>query len=1791
MSPLDLSHRTVLVTGAAGQMGRAIARQLATTGAHLVISDGQGPDAVREALVRADTRPDALVTMLIDTADAPDARTAHDLFLASAPQQGAVLLTVCRPGIEALAAAELSRLAADLGVPFRANALVVPDGAGESQAEALGQLVGFLLCDAASAIDGRVVSPHPAPSLGPGPAGPPDDAIAVVGMGLAVPGASTPEELWALLTEGEPVFTEPGGRLDVDAIWSADPAAPDKTYSRVSGFMSGFVPHPKLRREIASGAFGSEEYTAVWLRHSLLGATENVTVRPGDRQLFAVGLTPDGSQHLEQSLITSSVRTHLTRTGHTVPDTLRAHYPLGDRPAEDVLPYRIARDAAHDLPADAEIVVVDTACSSSLYTIDLGARALRAGETDIAFCGGAFALSAQNLVLFAKLRGLSHTGRVRSLDRDADGVLFSDSAAVLALKTHARAVADGDTVHGYITGFGGSSDGRGKAIYAPNPAGQVRALQRAWSAAGIAPGDVDWIVAHSTGTPAGDRTETNALTRCAGAGKTWTVTSNKSLVGHCGWAAGAVSAIHALLALRHGVIPAQRQFRALPEDSPASIRVPTRDLPWPKARGHSRTVGVSAMGFGGTNGHLLLSDQPSFSPGPHGAPGRDDPAVVVACATHLPDEPDEARLARWQAGADPDWPASFGDDYPLPTPAEARLAPSAIAAMDRSQLMALRCADRLVGDWIHDTDLTERTGVIVGHTGPTRSARAHALRYSLDELTEKVTEPAGIPARVLGDQVRATTRPINEDVYPGLMPNIIAARVVQRLDLHGPNLTLDAGRDSTTSALATALRYLRDGELDLALVLGVNAATEPVPGRATPAEAAIGFAVTRLSTARRHGMEVLGELSLAPGTAATDGNPPGTARDHRGAEGAVAVLRALYAAGTRTAIQPAEDRHSPTLLVTPGDPAARIPAEDNPAATASGESAAPVPADSVPAGTSNLRGHLARHALVLRPVPAQKIRARRAALPPAALVLTDAPEGLADAGIPADALVVAPRTSRHDADRDAALPFAVTRVTEPEELTELLAGTGREVGGDIRVVVSGAPAAPQEVPRHLLDLHDLAFLAAQARTGRLGAGGSYAVLVHDAGREPTPAPHAGLFCGLVRSLAQELPGCLAYALVTDCGDALTGLAELAEESTARRHIPVAHRTGGIRYEYLLVPVEEPSEREPVGLPDDPVIVASGGARGLTAHLVHELVAERAPRAVWLLGTGPDPDPRDAETDVAPRPQALRDLMSRFPGETPAQLGRRYDRLVQHHERARTIAGLERACGPGRVHYRQCDVLDENAVHKVVEEITAAEGRVDIVVHGAGLARSASLPRKKLADFRAVRDVKVRGYVNLRDALAGQRPALWCNISSVSAFTGLRGEPDYGAANEYLLLASARARAVEGRDETALVSGLWVESGMAAAHTPGGAFLARQGEIGQLTDEQGRAFFRSELRGRGSHGLATTWIGEADWTTLQRTAPGFRDICRAAVEHAPEPRHTVPTRSRRAFLHGSPHREGTTAVWTFTLGLEDHPYLLDHLVDGRPTVPGTFILEMAAEAAAELAPGLVPVRFTDVKLSQFIRATRARWPRTLSVAATREDDTVRVRVTTPAAGAVPEREHTRMVVHLAVAPPTGPWCPPLPGSGSAGAPNTYELPGTPVELGGVFTSLRSPRLEPDGGSARFQPTPLQGGGPFGAFILPSTALDCLLRTSVLDGRQPGEDIPVIVPVALDSVDLYTQANDLELARQWPEGLQLRHWFGPAAQDEASALVGPDGRALLRVTGISGAVRDRFDPVNRTWRTAR
>lgn len=753
------------------------------------------------------------------------------------------------------------------------------------------------------------------------------EKVAIVGMGIVVPNASSAQEFWQLLEHGEPVFTEAPDRYPLNAFFSAEPDTEDQSYARTSGFLTRFVPCPEVTAEIDADRFSESEQHPVWLRHCLTQAKTGVAARRTDRFACYIGTSIIASQRADEAILVESVAHQMacrlgTNPGSTASEKSRLHTLLREHFGHPTaalprfLPDAMVASAIAGLVGpDCEVGVVDAACSSSLYAVDLGAKALIAGDCDIAYCGGVSGVSPRYNVGFAKLHGLTRSGRVRVFDATADGTLFSDGAAVVTLKLLDRAITDNDQILGVLAGFGGSSDGRGKAIYAPNPVGQRLCIERGRRAAGLTCDDVDWTLAHATGTPAGDSVELRTLADTAPA-TGQLCTSNKSLIGHTGWSAGIVSVVHLLLALRGERIPAQRQFRASSEtgDHAGGLRIPRQSTPWPADAGRPRIAGVSAFGFGGANAHLLIQD---YRPGhlPRNRADRSlDPLVLVAWSAHLPGDPTRAQVESLLASGGAPPIRRFDGGYPIPPFSETRLPPATARAVDYSQLMALHVAAMFVTEhgemW---APVRETTGVFAAQTGPVPSSADHLIRCYATDLGAFFTGTDAPAFASVLDQARAATPPTTKDTLPGLFPNILAARLANRYDLHGPTMAVDTGRNAALTAIGIAARYLRTRELDLALLLGLNANTRPDLAELVGinanrlAEGAFLLAFSRQEVARARGWPILAHIDLGPVEPgpATISNEAADAVSYLGADGAVAMLRALY-------------RTTPSVLAIPG---------------------------------------------------------------------------------------------------------------------------------------------------------------------------------------------------------------------------------------------------------------------------------------------------------------------------------------------------------------------------------------------------------------------------------------------------------------------------------------------------------------------------------------------------------------------------------------------------------------------------------------------------------------------------------------------------------------------------------------------------------------------------------------------------------------------------------------------------------------------------------------------------------
>ena len=221
-------------------------------------------------------------------------------------------------------------------------------------------------------------------------------------------------------------------------------------------------------------------------------------------------------------------------------------------------------------------------------------------------------MGTNSFVKFSKIGALSATG-TRPFGDGADGFVMGEGSAAFLLKRLADAERDGDRVYAVVRGLGGSSDGKGKGITAPNPIGQQLATARAWENAGLDPATAGLVEAHGTSTKVGDVVEVESLaTVFKGAARgSIALGSAKSNVGHLKAGAGAAGLLKAVFAVHEKMLPPTLHahppnpgidFAATPFAANHELRE------WKPANGTPRRCGVSAYGFGGTNFHVVLEE-------------------------------------------------------------------------------------------------------------------------------------------------------------------------------------------------------------------------------------------------------------------------------------------------------------------------------------------------------------------------------------------------------------------------------------------------------------------------------------------------------------------------------------------------------------------------------------------------------------------------------------------------------------------------------------------------------------------------------------------------------------------------------------------------------------------------------------------------------------------------------------------------------------------------------------------------------------------------------------------------------------------------------------------------------------------------------------------------------------------------------------------------------------------------------------------------------------------------------
>ncbi|WP_300674591.1 type I polyketide synthase, partial [Desulfoluna sp.] len=719
-----------------------------------------------------------------------------------------------------------------------------------------------------------------------------NDEIAIIGMGCVYPDALNTDAFWKSIEAKHYSIKEVDpARVDLSPFYSENRKAMDSTYSKIAATVDDFAFDPT--------AYGQDPETGHQISRSqqmALVATFEALEKAGYPQgkglplastavIMGSCLGNETSHHLNLKYYYPELRWHLEQSeafkALSEDEKAKVLTHLKDRMAGDyhnespdcaTLNIEASRVAAA-IGARGANYVVDAACATSFAALDSGIKELLSGSHDVVISGGLnTSINPETFIGFAKMGALSAKGSY-PFDARSDGFVLGEGAGVVVLKRAKDALRDGDTILGIVKGVGSSSDGKGKAIAAPNPDGQEYALHRCFEQTrGLTFDDIDFIEAHGTSTILGDITEIKTLKRVYDQGRPKGVSSVKSQIGHLLGGAGAAGLIKVLLAMKHAILPPNGQFeKASPkhELENSKLYIIKDAKPWVTENGKPKRAAVSAYGFGGINYHAVVEELTAS----YKAPARtifpdttwdfnDDRIVISGMGTVLPgglstdafwetlvdgkkmlsempedrlhldyfvNEEADFSLPRVKAGVIPNY--SFNN-------LKYRIPPKTAKSIDRAQFFALDAATQAIdeacgGNRDKMFGKGNKTAVIMGSISGEKHVE-NIVRTRAPMVARFIAETPGvdpIKSAKAGEALLASIRERfmenNEDTTPGLLTNIITGRIANFFGANGANFVVDAACASSGIAADLSVKGLRAGDYDMVVAGGVDASFYP----------------------------------------------------------------------------------------------------------------------------------------------------------------------------------------------------------------------------------------------------------------------------------------------------------------------------------------------------------------------------------------------------------------------------------------------------------------------------------------------------------------------------------------------------------------------------------------------------------------------------------------------------------------------------------------------------------------------------------------------------------------------------------------------------------------------------------------------------------------------------------------------------------------------------------------------------------------------------------------------------
>jgi NAD(P)-dependent dehydrogenase (short-subunit alcohol dehydrogenase family) len=448
------------------------------------------------------------------------------------------------------------------------------------------------------------------------------------------------------------------------------------------------------------------------------------------------------------------------------------------------------------------------------------------------------------------------------------------------------------------------------------------------------------------------------------------------------------------------------------------------------------------------------------------------------------------------------------------------------------------------------------------------------------------------------------------------------------------------------------------------------------------------------------------------------------------------------------------------------------------------------------------------------------------------------------------------------------------------------------------------------------------------------------------------SPMGGAVTGFTKTYKRERPEVLVKAVDFDAKNNPAEIATLLIDETLRD--PGAVEVGynnGLRWTVGIQ--EQPANDGQPGLVlnEKSVFVVTGAAGSIVSAITADLAAASG-GIFYLLDLVPEPDANnpDIARFTTDRDNLKRDLFARIQarGEraTPALVEKELAALERSQAALSAIRAVQAA--GGTVHYFSVNLADSTAIAKVIDHVREHYGRIDVLLHAAGLERSHFLPDKDQREFDLVFDVKADGWFNLLHAIGDMPLHATVAFSSIAGRFGNGGQTDYSAANDLLCKYTSSFRTTRPQTRGIVID--WTAWGGIGMATRGSIpKMMELAGIDMLPAEAGIPLIRRELTSGGTRGEVV--VGERLGILMNEWDPtGGLDP-------------TVLTTSNEKVAAHGPMVGTITGMGVYrgltmetTLDPAAQPFLYDHRIDGTPVLPGVMGIEAFAEVAVCMHPG-------------------------------------------------------------------------------------------------------------------------------------------------------------------------------------------------------------------------------------------